>query len=300
MRRQTGFSLVELLIASTIMLLVLAMVYTGFIQMRKIVLRHQMDADITQYARVGIDELARTVRMIGYHRDIENGQPAIIEAAPFQLIINADLREDILTLRTSVAIPLSDGKEKYKAPQRYATGAETIRWTLDSRDDGIVNRRDINDNKEERETSQNPNDMVLIREINGDDDDQITLGVRGPYDVHDEPTDLTPLFQYWVLGVDPETGRLSYLLWGDCDRNGSLEGEECYFQPITSQWILEHVHRVQITLTTESNQRDPFAPSQHRQVTLSTGVSLRNIPFPSLAGYVQLVQPDDCCPENNE
>lgn len=297
MKRQAGFSLVELLVASTIMLLVFALVYTAFIQTRKIILRHEMDTDITQYARVGLNELARTIRMIGYQRDREHGQPAIIEAAPFQLIMNADVREDIPALDKGDMVKLSNS-EDYIVPQQYTTGAETLRWTLDSKGDGIIDALDINDDREERETSRNPNDMALIREVNGGNDAQVTLQMRGPYDVYDGPTYLMPLFQYWVLGVDPETKQLTYFLWGDCDRNGFLEGEERYFRPITSQWILEHLHRVQITLTTESNPRDPFLPTQHRQVTLSTVVSLRNISFPDLDD--DLVQPDDCCPEEDE
>ena len=82
----SGLSLIELLISATIMLAVFAMVFTAFIQTRKISLRNQMDAELIQNARIGLDEMARTIRMTGYRRDRAKGQAALLEAAPFQII----------------------------------------------------------------------------------------------------------------------------------------------------------------------------------------------------------------------
>lgn len=296
MKRQAGFSLVELLVASTIMLMVFAMVYTALIQTRKIALRHQMDAELLQHARIGVDELTRTLRMAGYRRDRVNGQPALLEAAPFQFTFNADLRADYPALTSTGMVYRYDGTA-YIPFRKYTTGAETIRWTLDSNDDGLVDRFDTNDDEEEQATSRNPNDLILLQEFNGGYDRQIPLNVRGPFTSNNAPTNQTPLFQYWVLGMEASKSQFTYFLWGDCDRNGQLDGNERYFRPITSQWILEQVHRIQVTLTTESNQFDPLLPVQRRQVTLSTSVSLRNIPFPDPNRTIRLVQPTDCCPQ---
>ncbi len=178
MKSTSGFSLIELLVSATIMLIVFAMVFTAFIQTRKISERNTMDAEIMQNARIGLDEIARSLRMIGYRRDKERGQVAIIEAAPFQIIFNADLYAEKSALPPHMDVNLYDATTYTSPALKYAPHAETIRWTLDSTDDGIVDRRDINDRRRTG-TWRNPNDMILIQEImhGAWSDNQITLGV---------------------------------------------------------------------------------------------------------------------------
>jgi prepilin-type N-terminal cleavage/methylation domain-containing protein len=272
MKSNSGFSLVELLIASTITLLVLSTVYTAFIQTRKVSIRNQMDTEILQNARIGLDEMVRTLRMIGYRRDWFNGQVAIIEAAPFQVIFNADVYANQSALPPGARVKLYDATDYVAPMQNYTTGAETIRWTLDTNDDGIVDRRDTNDDEEEKLTSWNPNDMVFIKEINGGYDRQITLGVLGPFDVNDQRTNITPMFQYWLLEPD-----YTFSLLGDNNNDGQLDGDEKYFRSITSQTILQRIRRIHITITTESDGKDPLNPMQHRRVSLSSEVSLRGM-----------------------
>jgi hypothetical protein len=210
--------------------------------------------------------------MIGYLRDKAKGQVALIEAAPFQIIFNADLEQAKNILTPGTTIKLYDATDYIAPMQNYSTGAETIRWTLDTNDDGIVDRFDTNDDEEEQNTSWNPNDMVLIKEINSGNDRQITLGVLGPYDVNDQPTYVIPMFQYWLLEPDN-----TFSLLGDSDGNDQLDGDERYFRSITSQQILQKVRRIEITIMAESDKTDPFDPSQHRRARLSTEVSLRNM-----------------------
>ncbi len=294
MKSHSGFSLIELLISAIIMLILFAMVFTAFIQTRKISLRNHIDAEIIQNARIGVDEMVRTMRMIGYRRDRENEQVALIEAAPFQVIFNADLDDTYKALTSTAVVKLYDATV-YSPSLKYATGAETVRWTLDSSDDGIVDTLDTNDNAEERETARNPNDMALIKEINGGYDRQITLGVLGPYNVNDQPTYITPMFQYWLLdSIDKMNDTYiacqskissystyvpytTFFLLGDTNCDGRLEGNERYFRSITSQVILKKVRRIQITLTAESDQKDPIGRKQHRKITLSSEISPRNI-----------------------
>ena len=277
MRSESGFSLVEMLVSAMIMVIVFGMVFTAFVQTRKISVRNQRDAEILQNARIGIDEMARTFRMIGYRRDTARGQVALIEAAPFQIAFNANLDEDEpLSVRKDALLPgtlinLYDATI-YRTPmQNYTTGAETIHWTLDSSKDGIVDKNDINDNKEERLTAHNPNDMVLIKRVNAGRAQQVTMGVLGPYDVNDQPTYVTPLFQYWLITDDG-----TFSLLGDTDGNGKLEKDELYFRSITSQVILSKVRRIQLTVTTESDGKDAFDRTTHRRISLHSKVSLRN------------------------
>lgn len=267
---QSGLTLVELLIASTIMLFVFATVYTAFIQTRKVSLRNQMDTEILQNARIGLNEMARTLRMAGYQRDREHGQISLIEAAPFQIIFNADIYRKYSSLPPDASIKLYDATDYVSPMKNYTTRAETIRWTLDTNDNGIIDKWDTNDDEEEQST-QNLNDMVLIQEINGGNDQQITLSLLGPFDAFDQRTNIPPMFQYWLLVGS------TFVLLGDLDGNGYLEDDERYFRSITSQRILEHVQRIRITVVAESGGKDPFDPTQYRQTTLSTEVSLRNM-----------------------
>ncbi|PIE34356.1 hypothetical protein CSA56_08210 [candidate division KSB3 bacterium] len=272
-----GLSLVELLVSMTVMLIVFAMVASAFLQTRKISVRNQLDVEIVQNARIGLDEIATTLRMIGYRRDVENGQPALIEAAPFQVIFHADLDEDEIpseqngTLPKDSVISLYEGPPEYEVPMTYTTGAETIRLTLDSSRDGLVDRRDINDSVGERSTQFNPDDMEIIQRINFNRVRPLTSGVLGPYDRTGHPTGILPMFQYWTVNPDQ-----SFSLIGDDDGNGQLEGDERYFRAIVSQSILQQIRRIDITLTVQSSRKDPFMPHPYRQIQVGTTVNLRN------------------------
>jgi prepilin-type N-terminal cleavage/methylation domain-containing protein len=273
-----GFTLVEVLVSVTILTIVLAMVFTAFMHTRKIALRHQLDMDIMQHARIGLNEMARTIRMIGYGRDARKGQAALIEAAPFQIIFTANLDEQLApadreaALPPGASLPLYDATTYVTPMQNYTTGAETYRWTLDTNGDGIVDHLDTNDNPEEKNTPQNLHDMVLIREVNGKADGQVTTGIRGPYDAYGEPTFLPPLFQYWLLEPDH-----SFSLLGDTNEDGQLTGDERYFRSITSQVVLRKIRRIRITVTAESDRPDPLNRAEYRSIQLSSGVTLRNM-----------------------
>jgi len=271
---QAGFSLVEFLVSATILLILFAMLFSAFLQSRRISERNQADAEILQEARVGLDEMARTLRMIGHGRDRENGQPAIIEAAPFQIIFNANFKNEHEALPAGATFQLYDATT-YEVPVTYTTGAETMFWTLDTYPvivDGMVDKNDINDNIEERETAFNPNDMVLIKRTNAGPYQQVTSNVLGPYNATGQRTDIAPLLQYWVLNADR-----TFSLVGDTDGNGILENDERYFRSLTSQNILQNIRRLRISLTTESNKKDPFDGEKWRRVTVSTDVSLRSL-----------------------
>jgi prepilin-type N-terminal cleavage/methylation domain-containing protein len=69
LKREKGFTLVELLVAMAISGIVIAAVYTAFITQQKSYTIQDQVAEIQQNARVGLDMIAREVRMAGY------GQP---------------------------------------------------------------------------------------------------------------------------------------------------------------------------------------------------------------------------------
>lgn len=275
-----GFTLLELLISMAITVGVFAIVATVFLQMRKVSARQEMDVAMIQEARLGVDEMARIIRMVGYDRDVKNKQPATIEAAPFQFTFNADWDERKPLPKQSV-IPLYDGINAYRSPNvdwvspSGGTGAETIRLTLDSQNDGDVDTDDIGDNPEEQ-TTQNPDDMALMKEVNGRRDSSLTIGALGPYkktkpDTIEEKTGVIPMFQYYMA-----TSPCSVILLGDYNCDGILIGDERYFAALTDQNQLRGLRRVRISVTTTSERKDPFDHKTYHNVTISTEVALRN------------------------
>jgi type IV pilus assembly protein PilW len=70
MGKEKGFTLVELLVAMAISGIVVAAVYTAFVTQQKSYTVQNQVAETQQNARVGLDLIARDVRMAGY------GQPA--------------------------------------------------------------------------------------------------------------------------------------------------------------------------------------------------------------------------------
>ena len=162
-----GMTLVELLVSMAIALMVFALVGMVFLDMKKYMLRQEIQVAMIQNARIGLDEMARLIRMAGYNCDAENGQVTLIEAAPFQLTFNADTDPDHDVFPPKAMLPLYDNPNDYVSPDaQFTTGAETIRFTLDSTDDGDVDKRDIGDDTFGERDSPNPDDMSLIKEIN--------------------------------------------------------------------------------------------------------------------------------------
>ena len=52
---------------------------------------------------------------------------------------------------------------------RYRTGAETVRWTLDLNNDGVVDGKDqASDDGADARRTANPNDYEMVREVWGD------------------------------------------------------------------------------------------------------------------------------------
>ena len=272
--------MLEMLVSATIMLIFFAMVATAFLQTRKISLRRQLEVETLQHARIAINEMTRNFRSIGFQRDRVHGQVALIEAAPFQIIFNANIRDEYDALPPGTPFSFLYDAGDYVTPlQNYTSGAETYRWTLDTDENGLVDKHDVKDNVEELLTP-NPDDMVLNRECYGNtdaglksgDDEQIVLGLLGPYDAEDRKSFVTPMFQYWLRY---ENQRLHLL--GDADGNGTLEGDELYFDSVTDPNILKYVERIDISVTAAASRKDPFDHSSYRQVKLTSSVFLRNI-----------------------
>jgi hypothetical protein len=64
---------------------------------------------------------------------------------------------------------------------------------------------------------------------------------------------------------------------GDEDGNGTLEGDELYFDSETDWDVLKSVERIDITVTAAASRKDPFDHSSFRQISLTSSVFLRNM-----------------------
>src|SRR5437667_5418118 len=110
----------------------------------------------SQAARTGLDLIARDVRCAGYGADLDytaNPQPAIAYIDSMQVLVNINEQPhpDTSSARgwplaynpAGSSKPFPFNGTTWAPPIRYRTGAETIRWTLDTNNDGVVNASDM-------------------------------------------------------------------------------------------------------------------------------------------------------------
>lgn len=195
-------------------------------------------------ARYALGQVQRDLTMAGYGMDRETlgsdgvlGQPVIVWAGPYDLVFNADIdgtsQNAIRAIRQGHAgARLPTGY----APATFVGPAETVRYTLDSNDDGAVDESDHGDDADEQYAS-NSGLYALKREVwgwNGVDDRNPSATValvRGPVKY---PSDAwpEPLFQYW--GYFRNHDHLD--LWGDANGDGRLDIAEIEaLTPVTGE-----------------------------------------------------------------
>ncbi len=330
---ERGFSLSEALVA----LAVTSLVFLAALSMLAIDNRvYQRDDAVLEVAREGRHVLAtleNDLLMTGFLVDKQTiadvgpdgtadtgddivGQSAIVYAAPYEIAVNADLDPAVNAIVDGNG---SDALPTGYDPTTFHTGAETIRYTLDSNGDGAVTAADRGDEAEET-VVENPGLFLLRREVYGDNgvDNVGTSGpvglVRGPVD-YPNGTKPPPLFLYW--GDFNSAAGLE--LWGDTGtgggiaRNGVLEpGELAALGPVTDEdandnavldagedrngnGILDRrigdiIKRVEVHVTAETPYSDmkyadrtrssAASPFRYRTVTLSTEIKPRNIDLP--------------------
>lgn len=330
---ERGFSLSEALVA----LAVTSMVFLAALSMlaidNRVYQRDDAVLEVAREARHTLETLENDLLMTGFLVDKQTladigpdgtadtgddlvGQSAIVYAAPYEIAVNADLDpaiEAIVDGNTGDALPTG------YAPVTFHTGAETIRYTLDSNGDGTINATDRGDEAEEA-IVENSGLYLLRREVYGDDGTDNLAGagpvglVRGPV-AYPNGTKPPPLFLYWgdfhsADGIE---------LWGDTGagggtaRNGVLEpGELAALGPVTDEdandnavldsgedrngngmldrRIGDIIKRVEVHVTAETPYADmKYAdktrsnstnPFRYRSITLSTEIKPRNIDLP--------------------
>jgi photosystem II stability/assembly factor-like uncharacterized protein len=321
--------MVALAITTILFLAALAMMAVD----QKVYNREDATLEAAREGRHALETLEADLLMAGYQTDVRTvadlgpdgtantdddllGQPEIVLAAPWEIVFNADIDPEVAALRDGAS---GDSLPSGYAPVTFFTGAETIRYTLDSNGDGSVTAADRGDEAEEAAVDNNGL-FLLRREIYGSNSGTNTVDsgpvalVRGP-STYPSGARPTPMFLYW--GHFDSDAALD--LWGDDGSgggtagNGVLEsGELAALGPVTvedadgdatldsgedrngngslERTITELIHRVDIHVTAETSYPDmdwedpdrsaSGSPFRYRVVTLNTQIEPRNLELP--------------------
>lgn len=276
--QSSGFTMIELLLSLVVGGLAALATVVVFGGQNRAAESQRKQVDAQQNARVAMDVLVRELRQAGANIDRFHRQSVLVDASPYQMVFNADVRSGIggdPAMSASASVPLGDGTtyspgdfldENLEDLSRFNNGAETVRLTLDTTGDGVV------DSSDELTSTQIDGDFHLVRQINGGSLESVALGLRGPL-ARPDGTNPPPLFQY--KGDFTGGGRR---LWGDTNGDGELSSSEiASLQPV-SQSELGNIR--EITLVVESLGNDSKRGAEARQSSstiLTTAVRPRNI-----------------------
>jgi prepilin-type N-terminal cleavage/methylation domain-containing protein len=290
--RRAGFSLVEVMIALTLLAMVVAVVLTVLIGSQRSKADTESRIEAQQGARAISDLIAQDLRTAGYRADTDANpdQPAFAYVDSIECIIASNMSPTVDT--TVVAgVPIYQQPQAYNPlgtpkpffltattwtpPVKYGTGAELIRYTLDLNNDGVVNASDqaVGMGAEAQRTA-NPNDYVLARAVYGDNTGGVPLNNGGSLEkvglVRGPGPGIPAMFEVYMGGNSTPWN------WS----NGAVPAAQ-----------LNQITRVVVRVTSES--RRPARDGQYTRQTLTTEInSIRNVPAAStsllytVSGYV--------------
>jgi prepilin-type N-terminal cleavage/methylation domain-containing protein len=263
--RARGFTLIELMITLTalaiVMTILMAVIYAAV--RSRTGTANRMES--VQAARAAVDMMARDIRSAGYGADLT------YPVTPQPSIAYVDSQEIILSCNVDPAIKAYDpaGTPKprplqatsWTPPGKYRTGAELIRWTLDLNNDGAVNAADVaSAGGADAQSTRNPNDYVLVRQVYGDSVANVAGGEGGTTEnialVQHPGGANPPMFQVYMRGSSTPWN------W----QNGPI--------PVAQ---LRSIQRIDVQVTAASSK--PDSRGQYATTTLKAQVnSTRNTP----------------------
>jgi type II secretory pathway pseudopilin PulG len=260
-----GFSLVEALIALVIFLVVLAIVFSFFVDFGRSANTQSGNLDQQTAARITVDEMARAIQMCGYNIDRDPSddpstwQRDVVYAGSHAFAFNADIDATIGPIPPSVTVTFPTG-DTYagQGPTAATGGAETYVYTIDANDDGALTLADrsaaATGSFNPAADTPNPLDFALFKKTygyNGTNYGGTLVPIAGGLFTnatsavaYPDSTTPEPVFEYWltedidrsqsladaecVVGTcPPTTTRLpKQYLWGDTDKNGILSDAE--------------------------------------------------------------------------
>ena len=176
-----GFTLVELMITLVVFALIFVAVTAVFLSASHSKDRTSQNLEATQTARATLGMVSRDLRSAGYgaDQDYATPQPSIAYVDSMELIVSENQSPYPDNSAGPIA-PLAYNPNaspnprplvgtQWAPPIKYRTGAELIRYTLDTNNDGVV---DANDRAtaagQDAAATPNPNDYVLVRQVYGD------------------------------------------------------------------------------------------------------------------------------------
>ena len=263
--KTNGFSLVEALVALAVFLIVLAIVFSFFVDYGHSVNTQSGNLDAQTSARVSVDEIARAIQQTGYNIDrAPDDDPSlwqrdVVYAGSHAFAFNADIDANIGPIPPAQTLTFPTG-DTYagQGPALGYGGAETYVYTIDANDDNSLTTADRTDaatgSFNPAADTPNPLDFALFKRTygyNGTDYGGALVPVAASLFTNatsatDYPdgTSPNPIFEYWITeDIDrnqslantecvvgtcpPSSTRLPKLyLWGDTDANGSLSESE--------------------------------------------------------------------------
>jgi prepilin-type N-terminal cleavage/methylation domain-containing protein len=212
-----GFTLVELLVVLSVFAVIAVAVTVVLMTSAHQKQRTTQRLEAEQSARAALDLMARDIRSAGYgcDRDLAVPQPAIAYVSSNEIILSenqlpypdnssgpvAPLAYDPASLPRPKPL---DGTS-WEPPQRYRTGAELIRYTLDANNDGVVDANDLSTPEGvDAASSPNPDDMVLLRQVYGDSTGNVAHDNGGASErvalIVNPGRAATPLFTVYLRG----------------------------------------------------------------------------------------------------
>ncbi|MEJ5307061.1 MAG: prepilin-type N-terminal cleavage/methylation domain-containing protein [candidate division WOR-3 bacterium] len=273
--KKKGFTLLELLLAITIFSIIVGAAITVFVNSQNSKQKVDLMTQAQQSARIAVDYMIRDIRAAGYSIDVDetstSPQRRLVYASPYELIFNANLLPYQDTpdnpqepRAMKVTSSLEERPAHYYPPMQYQTGAETVVYTLDWNNDGIINQDDRDNSP--ASLTKNPNDYCMVKRVYGLYDSglnieyilppgspfdwsnhQVVSIVAGP-DRYPAQTTGTPIFHYWYDDDGDPTTPLK--LYGDANNDGELSQNEANaLAPITDYEMLDRIQIVTVKIT---------------------------------------------------
>lgn len=233
-KTQRGFTLLEALIGLVLMVMIMGMVFTFYVNTSKLAKSERSGQEMVQGARVAIDELSRNLQQVGYGIDRPDAmnpgewQRSVIHAGAHTFAFNADLDPDIGPIGVTQTLTFPGG-ETYvgEGHSTSVSGAEAYVYTIDANADNAITAADRSSAESggfnPAAGTDNPLDYALFRRRYGyDGTGYQTESTAIMANLFTNALDST---QY-PDGATPAP-LFTYTLTEDLDRNGILEDDEC-------------------------------------------------------------------------
>ncbi|MDO9390846.1 MAG: prepilin-type N-terminal cleavage/methylation domain-containing protein [bacterium] len=284
--KDRGFTLIELMITMVMLSIIVVAIVSVVMSSQKAKRNTELISEAQQTARILVDMISDDVRSAGYGANTVAGHTPIVYAAPYDIMISANLApypdvpgtpgSPAAINPASTPLPGGSGSPLYDGGAGFADGAETIRYTFDSNNDKTVTTADRGDDLEERLT-RNDELYSVTRQVfgfnataNSNGGNPLPVGLARSDFPAPAAGVIKPLFQYWISTAGGD------VLHGDTDNNGSLSDEEIDNLTPVPAGSLRSISRVIITVTTAT--KSPNSKGVYEQVEIATTTTItRNI-----------------------